>query len=210
MLDAAGFPDAVISASSDLDENLIASLKAQGAAIRSWGVGTNLITSKDQPAFGGVYKLAAIKNADGTFTPKIKLSENTEKVTNPGNKTVYRIYDKETGMLNADLICLADETFDTGKDLRIFDPIETWKKTKYKAGTYEMRELLVEIFRDGECVYESPSVMEMRAYCKKEQETLWEESRRLVNPHKVYVDLSDQLYKLKTQLLEEMSAAEEA
>lgn len=206
MLDDAGFPDAVISASSDLDETLIDSLKAQGAAITSWGVGTNLITSKDQPAFGGVYKLAAIKNPDGTFTPKIKLSENTAKVTNPGNKTVYRIYDKETGKLNADLICLADETFDTDKDLRIFDPIETWKKTKYKGGTYEMRELLVQVFEDGECIYTSPSVMEMREYCRKEQETLWNESRRLVNPHEVYVDLSDKLYKMKAELLENLSS----
>ena len=205
MLDAAGFPDAVISASSDLDENLIDSLKAQGATITSWGVGTNLITSKDQPAFGGVYKLAAIKNPDGTFTPKIKLSENTAKVTNPGNKTVYRIYDKESGKINADLICLADETFSTDKDLRIFDPVETWKKTKYKAGTYEMRELLVQVFKDGECIYDSPSVMEMREYCKREQETVWEESRRLVNPHEVYVDLSDKLYKMKAEILEEMS-----
>ena len=205
MLDKAGFPDAVISASSDLDENLIDSLKAQGAEINVWGVGTNLITSKDQPAFGGVYKLAAIKNPDGTFTPKIKLSENTAKVTNPGNKTVYRIYDKKTGMLNADLICLADETFDPEKDLRIFDPIETWKKTKYKAGTYELRELLVPVFVDGECVYESPSVMEIREYCHEEQEKVWEESRRLVNPHEVYVDLSDKLYKMKAQLLEELS-----
>lgn len=209
MLDDAGFPDAVISASSDLDETLIDSLKAQGAAITSWGVGTNLITSKDQPAFGGVYKLAAIKNPDGTFTPKIKLSENTAKVTNPGNKTVYRIYDKETGKLNADLICLADEKFDSSQDLRIFDPIETWKKTKYKAGTYEMRELLVQVFNEGECVYTSPSVMEMREYCRKEQETLWPESRRLVNPHEVYVDLSDKLYEMKTELLEKMSNLEE-
>lgn len=209
MLDEAGFESAVISASSDLDENLIASLKAQGAAITSWGVGTNLITSKDQPAFGGVYKLAAVKNEDGTFTPKIKLSENTEKVTNPGNKTIYRIYDKESKKILADLICLADETFDPQEDLRIFDPIETWKKTKYKAGTYEMRELPVQVFRDGECIYESPKVMEMREYCKKEQETLWEESRRLVNPHEVYVDLSDKLYKMKTELLEKMSSIEE-
>lgn len=209
MLDDAGFPDAVISASSDLDETLIDSLKAQGAAITSWGVGTNLITSKDQPAFGGVYKLAAIKNPDGTFTPKIKLSENTAKITNPGNKTVYRIYDKETGKLNADLICLADEKFDTNQSLRIFDPVETWKKTKYKAGTYEMRELLVQVFDEGECVYTSPSVMEMREYCRREQETLWPESRRLVNPHEVYVDLSDKLYEMKTKLLEEMSNLEE-
>lgn len=209
MLDEAGFTDATISASSDLDETLIDSLKAQGAAIDSWGVGTNLITSKDQPAFGGVYKLAAIQNADGTFTPKIKLSENTAKVTNPGNKTIYRIYDKESGKINADLICLADEKFDESKDLRIFDPAETWKKTKYKAGTYEMRELLVQVFDKGTCVYDSPSVMEMRDYCRKEQETLWNESRRLVNPHEVYVDLSDKLYAMKAELLENLSNVNE-
>ena len=123
--------DAVISASSDLDEYLIDSLKTQGATITSWGVGTNLITSKDCPAFGGVYKLAAIQDQRRQhFVPKIKLSENTEKITNPGNKTIYRIYDKETGKIRADLICLVDETFDESKDLIIFDPIETWKKTK--------------------------------------------------------------------------------
>ena len=133
MLEAEGFGDAIISASSDLDEYLIDSLKTQGAKINSWGVGTNLITSGDWPAFGGVYKLAAAKDKDDAeFTPKIKLSENSEKVTNPGNKTIYRIYDKETGKIRADLICLADETFDESKDMIIFDPIETWKKTKIK------------------------------------------------------------------------------
>ena len=131
MLEAAGFGDAIISASSDLDEYLIDSLKAQGATINSWGVGTNLITSKDCPAFGGVYKLAAIKDKDDEdFVPKIKLSENTEKITNPGNKTIYRIYDKATGKIRADLICMVNETFDESKDMIIFDPIETWKKTQ--------------------------------------------------------------------------------
>ena len=153
MLDDAGYPDATIAASSDLDEHLIYSLKNQGAAITSWGVGTNLITSKDCPAFGGVYKLAAIQNEAGEFVPKIKLSENTEKITNPGNKTIYRIYDKQTGKIRADLICLADETFDEEKDMIIFDPIETWKKTKIKGGTYSLRELLVPVFLKGECVY---------------------------------------------------------
>ena len=206
MLDEAGFPDAIISASSDLDEYLIDSLKAQGATINSWGVGTNLITSKDCPAFGGVYKLAAIKDKDDEdFVPKIKLSENTEKITNPGNKTIYRIYDKATGKIRADLICMVNETFDESKDMIIFDPIETWKKTKIKGGTYTLRELLVPVFQKGLCVYTSPSVMEMQAICKKEQETLWPETRRLVNPQKVYVDLSDKLYKVKSQLLEEMS-----
>ena len=204
MLDAAGFEDAVIAASNDLDEMLINDLKIQGAAITSWGVGTHLITSKDCPSFGGVYKLAAIEK-DGKFLPKIKISENTEKITNPGNKTIYRVYDKETGKLRADLICFADETYDTSEELLLFDPNETWKKTRLPGGSYTMREMLQPIFIHGECVYTSPSVMEMQAICKKEQETLWPETRRLVNPQKVYVDLSDKLYKVKSQLLEEMS-----
>lgn len=204
MLDAAGYPDAVISASSDLDEYLIDSLKTQGAKITAWGVGTNLITSSDCPAFGGVYKIAAIKNNEtGEFEPKIKLSENTEKITNPGNKTVFRLYEKETGKLKADLISLADETIDTGKDLLIFDPIETWKKTTLEAGTYDVRELLIPIFEKGICVYESPCVEDIKQYCAKELDTLWDETRRLVNPHKVYVDLSDRLYNMKKKLLDE-------
>ena len=206
MLDEAGFTNAIISASSDLDEYLINSLKTQGCTVTSWGVGTNLITSSDNPAFGGVYKLAAIKKpGDKEFTAKIKISENPEKITNPGNKTVYRIYDKESGKIRADLICLADETFDESKDMIIFDPIETWKKTKIKGGTYTLRELLVPIFQKGACVYTSPSVMEIRDICTREKDTLWEESKRLVNPHEVYVDLSDKLYHIKSDLLEEMS-----
>ena len=208
MLDEAGFPDAVISASNDLDEYLIESLKLQGATITSWGVGTSLITSRDCPAFGGVYKLAAIQNENGEFIPKIKLSENTEKVTNPGNKTVYRIYEKESGKLKADLICLADEVFDESQDLKLFDPIETWKKTKLKGGTYTMRELLVPIFQKGKCVYTTPPVMEIREYCTKEKDTLWNETKRFVNPHHIYVDLSDKLFKMKTDLFNEMSNRE--
>ena len=207
MLAAAGFDDAIISASSDLDEYLIDSLKTQDAKINSWGVGTNLITSKDNPAFGGVYKLAAVKDAgSSTFTPKIKLSENTEKVTNPGDKTIYRIYSKTTGKIKADLICLANEHFDPEETMIIFDPVDTWKKTKVLGGTYELRELLIPVIRQGKRVYTSPEVMELREYCQKEQNTLWDESRRLVNPQKVYVDLSQQLYDLKKNLLEEMSS----
>ena len=206
MLEAEGFGDAIISASSDLDEYLIDSLKTQGAKINSWGVGTRLITANDNPAFGGVYKLAAVKDADSTeFTPKIKLSENTEKVTNPGNKTVYRIYSKKTGKIKADLICLADEKFDPEETMVIFDPVDTWKKTKVLGGTYELRELLVPVIKGGKSVYKSPSVMELRDYCKQEQNTLWDESRRFVNPQKVYVDLSQKLWDLKKDLLEEMS-----
>lgn len=208
MLDAAGFETAVISASNDLDEILIHDLKMQGAKITSWGVGTNLITSKDCPAFGGVYKLAAIQEPDGTFRSKIKVSENIEKITNPGNKTIYRIYDKETGKMRADLICFADEKYDESEDLLLFDPIATWKKTKLAGGTYTMREILVPIFRSGQCVYESPTVMEIAAYCKEEKETLWDETKRLFNPHRVYVDLSRKLYDEKQSLLNQVSTTE--
>ena len=204
MLDQAGFPDAVISASNDLDEFLIDSLKVQEAAITSWGVGTNLITSKDCPSFGGVYKLAAIKDKEGNFIPKIKLSENSEKVTNPGNKTVYRIYEKESGKVKADLICLVDEKFDENEPMLLFDPLEPWKKTKLPGGSYTMREIMVPVFQGGKCCYESPKVMDIREYCKKELDTLWDETRRLVNPHKVYVDLSKKLYDIKIELLDSM------
>ena len=205
MLDEAGFPDAVISASNDLDEFLIDSLKTQGAKITSWGVGTHLITAKDCPSFGGVYKLAAIMDKDGAFIPKIKLSENTEKVTNPGNKTIYRIYEKETGKIKADLICLADEVYNEAEPLLLFDPLEPWKKTKLAGGSYTLREILVPVFRKGECCYESPKVMDIRAYCQKELDTLWDETRRLINPHQVYVDLSKKLYDIKIELLDQMS-----
>ena len=205
MLDEAGFPDAVISASNDLDEFLIQSLKDQGAMITSWGVGTHLITSKDCPSFGGVYKLAAIMGKDGKFVPKIKLSENTEKVTNPGNKKIYRIYDKESGKIKADLICLEEEQFSEDEPMLLFDPAEPWKKTKLPAGSFTLRELMVPVFKQGECCYTTPKVMDIQKYCKEEQETLWDETRRLVNPHKVYVDLSSQLYDIKINLLDQMS-----
>lgn len=206
MLDEAGFPDAVIAASNDLDENLIDSLKVQGCKITSWGVGTHLITSKDWPSFGGVYKLAAIADdRTGEFIPKIKLSENSEKVTNPGNKTIYRIYEAETGKIKADLICLVDEKFDENEPLILFDPNEPWKKTKLEAGEYRMREMMVPVFQKGECVYHSPKVMDIRDYCSAELDTLWDETRRLVNPHNVYVDLSQKLYDMKIELLNEMS-----
>ncbi len=197
------FPDAVISASNDLDEELIDSLKLQGAAINSWGVGTHLITAKDCPSFGGVYKLAAIQDRDtGKFIPKIKLSENAEKITNPGNKTIRRIYSQKTGKIIADLICLADENFDESRSLLLFDPIQTWKKTHLAPKSYTMRELLIPVFKKGACVYHSPKVMDIQAYCKQELSTLWEESRRLVNPHKVHVDLSNELWHMKNQLLD--------
>lgn len=210
MLDEAGFKNAIISASNDLDEYLIDSLKVQGAAITSWGVGTNLITSKDWPAFGGVYKLSAVLNDDDVFIPKIKLSENTEKITNPGNKKIYRVYEKDSGKIKADLICLNNEIFDEKDPLLLFDPIEPWKKTKLKAESYTLREIMVPIFIDGNCVYKSPKVMDIRAYCQQELNTLWDETRRLVNPHNVYVDLSVKLYQIKIDLLDRMSNVEQA
>ncbi len=203
MLTEAGFPDAIISASNDLDETLINSLKIQGATINSWGVGTNLITSKDCPSFGGVYKLAAVMDRKtGEFNPKIKLSENAEKITNPGNKEIKRIYSRETGKIIADLICLEGEVYDENHSLLLFDPIETWKKTHLAPNTYTMRDLLIPVFQKGKCVYESPAVMDIQAYCKKELDTLWDESRRLVNPHEVHVDLSKPLWNMKNQLLD--------
>ena len=208
MLDEAGYPDAIISASNDLDENLIESLKAQGACITSWGVGTNLITSESQPSFGGVYKLAATYSDDGKWVPKIKLSENSEKITNPGNKQIYRIIEKDSGKVFADYIALEDESFSEKEDLVLFDPIDTWKKSTLKGGSYEMRPLLVPIFLGGKLVYNCPSVEEIKAHCKREQESLWEECRRLTNPHAVHVDLSDKLYEMKKGLLAQYSRGE--
>ncbi|SDB29747.1 nicotinate phosphoribosyltransferase [Eubacterium oxidoreducens] len=201
MLDDAGFEDAIISASNDLDEYLIQSLKIQGSQITSWGVGTNLITSKDNPSFGGVYKLAAIQKDGGDFVPKIKLSENSEKVTNPGNKTIYRIYDKETGKIRGDLICLVDESYDTSQDLKLFDPNEPWKKTILPGGSYTMKELLIPVIKNGKAIYHSPKVMDIQKFCNKEKETLWDESKRFVNPQKIHVDLSQKLYDIRNQLL---------
>ena len=145
--------------------------------------------------------MAAIESG-GEMIPKIKLSENPVKITNPGNKTVYRIYDKESGKIRADYITLAGETFNEKDDLLLFNPDATWKKTKLPGGSYYLRELLVPIFQNGQCVYESPSVMQIQSYCREQLNTLWEETRRLVNPQEVYVDLSDQLYQIKKSLLD--------
>jgi len=204
MLDEAGFKDAIISASSDLDEGLIKDLKQQGAKITLWGVGTNLITSKDCPSLGGVYKIAAKEGENGELIPKIKLSENDEKITNPGKKTVFRIYDKESGKMKADVIALEGEEIDETQDLTLFHPIATWKKMVLQAGTFSVRKLLVTIFADGARVYDSPSVMEIKEYCKHELNTLWEEHKRLRMPQLMPVDLSDRLYDMKTRLISEL------
>ncbi len=201
MLDDAGFNDAVISASSDLDENLIASLKIQGAKVGAWGVGTRLITSNDCPSFGGVYKLSAETDENGNFVPKIKLSNNTAKITIPGIKKVIRVYDKETNKIKADLIALESECYSDEMPLTLFDHNATWKTMTLQPKKYYLRELLVPVFIDGKCVYKSPSVMEIKQTAQKELDTLWEEHRRLSNPHILPVDLSEPLYLLREKMI---------
>lgn len=199
MLDEAGFPQAKICASSDLDENVIRDLKMQGCRIDTWGVGTRLITSEDNPALGGVYKMAA-EVVDGRMVPKIKLSDNPAKVTNPGYKKLFRLYGPD-GMAIADLIALEEETLDETKPLRIFDPEHSYKNMLVEQFT--ARELLVPVFREGRQVYMSPSVAEIRAYARRELDTMWDEYRRLMQPHIYKVDLSDRLYDLKKRLIRE-------
>lgn len=201
MLDEAGHTDAIISASCDLDEYLIADLKRQGAKISLWGVGTKLITSDDCPSFGGIYKLAAEMNQEGIYEPKIKVSDNPAKVTNPGIKKVVRVYDKNTNKVKADVIALEGEVFNEQEDWVISDHKARWKKMKLKAGTYKLRELLVPIFRSGKKVYDVPNVMEIRSYTQTELEALWDEYKRLINPERLPVDLSDKLYHLKEEML---------
>lgn len=199
MLDKAGYPNAVIAASSDLDEFLIRDLKTQGACISVWGVGTRLITSEGNSALGGVYKMSA-EIVEGQLVPKIKISDNPAKVTNPGYKKVFRLYDKD-GMAIADLIALENETIDPTKPLRIFDPIQTYKSMTLT--DYTVRELLVPVFVDGKQVYQCPDIHEIATYAKKEFASMWDEYKRLLMPHTYKVDLSDSLYDLKQKLLRE-------
>ena len=200
MLDDAGFTECKIVASNSLDENIIRDIIHQGARIDSFGVGERLITAKSNPVFGGVYKLVA-KEEEGRIIPKIKISENIEKITNPHFKKVYRIYDSETGKASADLLCVWDEEIDGSAPLEIFDPNETWKKKTFT--DYTLRSLLKPIFKSGRCVYESPSIEEIRSYCLSEVDNLWEEVKRFENPHKYYVDLSKKLWNIKNDLLHE-------
>ena len=203
MLDEAGFPDAVIAASSDLDENLISSLKLQGATINSWGVGTNLITSKDCPSFGGVYKLVAYENEKGEIIPKIKLSENVAKITTPHYKHVYRLFANDTGKAIGDWMCTYDEDVDSNRNedgsLTIFDPDATWKKKTIS--DFTAKPLQVPVFLNGELVYKMPTLEEIRAYCAEQMDTMWEEVKRFDNPHNYYVDLSQKLWDIKFDLL---------
>lgn len=202
MLDEAGFPDACICASGDLDEYVIASLKAQGAKIDLWGVGTKLITSADFPALGGVYKLSALYPVGGGEIPKIKLSDNSDKITNPGFKQVYRIYDKKSGKAEADLLCLRSEEIDTEKPLTIFHPKDTWKRTTFT--DYTVRALSEPILSEGKLVYKFPSLSEICAYAEQEKSSFWDEYKRLVNPHVYKVDLSQKLYDMKNELISEI------
>lgn len=207
MLDAAGHTGVKIFASGDLDEAVIRDLKAQGAKIDVWGVGTKLITSLDCPALGGVYKLSA-EIIGGAVYPKIKISDNIAKMTNPGYKKVLRLYDNRNGMALADLIALVDERIDEGRPLRIYHPEQRYK-TKLLSN-FTVRELLVPIFLNGEQVYEPPEMNAIQDYAKRELATFWEESKRLLNPHEYKVDLSDGLYDLKQSLIREHSKANES
>ncbi len=203
MLDEAGYTDVKIVISNSLDEHIISDVLAQGAKVDAFGVGERLITAKSEPVFGGVYKLCAIEEDDGTIIPKIKISENEEKITNPGFKKIYRIFDKNTHMAIADLITLNHEIIDESKPLEIFDPVHTWKRKKIK--NYYVKELMVKIFDKGVPVYESPSVNQIREFAKNEAEKLWPEVLRFENPHNYYVDLSTELWNLKQSLLHKYS-----
>ncbi len=202
-LDANGMEDCGIVISNSLDEYVIESLiHQQGAKINSFGVGENLICSKNSPVFGGVYKMVAAEE-NGVLIPKIKISDNVEKVTNPGIKNLYRIYDKETGMAQADLMALYEEKFDENEDLAIYHPMSRWKYKIIKGGTYSLRPLLVPIIERGELVYDLPDLKEIREYTQKELDTLWEEIKRFVNPQEYYVDLTDKLLNLKLNMLDQ-------
>ena len=198
MLDEAGFTECKIVVSNSLDENIIRDIILQGAKIDTFGVGERLITSKSTPVFGGVYKLVA-KEEGGEIIPKIKISENPEKITNPHFKKVYRIYDKETGTALADLLTVYDEVLDPEAPIELFDPIETWKTKTVE--NYTLRELLVPVFKNGECVYNTPDIHSVREYCQGEVMNLWDEVKRFENPHKYYVDLSSKLWDVKYGLL---------
>jgi nicotinate phosphoribosyltransferase len=201
MLDEAGWQSCTISASNALDENLITDLLLQGARIDCFGVGERLITARSEPVFGCVYKLAAVEDGDGTIRPKIKISENVAKITTPHFKKLYRFYGSDTGKAIADYMTVHDETVDDSRPLTIFDPDATWKKKEVY--DFTARELQVPVFRKGELVYKLPSLPEIRAYCLKEVDTLWEEVKRFDNPHKYYVDLSQRLWDVKHGLLEQ-------
>ena len=199
MLDEAGWTECKISVSNSLDEYLIQDMLLQGAQIDLFGVGERMITAKSEPVFGGVYKLVAIEEPDGTVIPKIKVSENVEKITIPHFKKVYRLFGRDTGKAIADYITVYDETVDDTKGLTIFDPMATWKRKDVY--NFEARELLVPIFKNGKRVYDCPPLEEIKAYCAQQVDTLWDEVKRFDYPHKYYVDLSDKLWDIQQCLL---------
>lgn len=199
MLDEAGYPDCKIVASNSLDERIISDLISQGAAIDLFGVGERLITASSEPVFGGVYKLAAVEE-NGVITPKIKISENVTKITNPHYKKLYRLYSNKTGKAIADQLCVYDEQIDSSQPLTIFDPDFTWKKKTIT--DFTAKELQVPVFRNGKLVYNSPKLEDIRSYCAQQLNTLWEEILRFENPHNYYVDLSQKLWNVKHQLLD--------
>ena len=199
MLDDAGLTECKITASNALDEKLIRDLMMQGAQIDTFGVGERLITSSSSPVFGGVYKLVAVENASGDIEPKIKVSENTAKITNPHFKKLYRYYDRESGKALADELCVYDEVVDDSREHTIFDPNATWK-TKTLTD-FTAKELLVKVFENGECVYDCPTIEEIAQYCRDQLDLLWDEVKRFENPHDYYVDLSAKLYEIKNILL---------
>ena len=199
MLDDAGWQSCKISVSNALDEYLIQDLIQQGAQIDMFGVGERLITARSEPVFGGVYKLCAVEKEDGTIVPKIKISENVGKITNPHFKKLYRFFGNDTGKAIADYLCVHDETVDDRGNLEIFDPDATWKrKTVYD---FTAKELLVPIFKNGELVYDLPSLQQIQSYCRSQIDTLWDEVKRFDNPHTYYVDLSQKLWDIKYNLL---------
>lgn len=198
MLDEAGYEDCKIIVSNSLDENIIRDLFLQGARVDSFGVGERLITSKSDPVFGGVYKLCAIEK-NNEIIPKIKVSENIDKITTPHYKKVYRLYDRENNKAIADLICVYDEVIDDTKELEIFDPLATWKRKTLT--NFYARPLQTQIFKDGKQVYVSPSTKEIKSYCAQQIETLWDEVKRFDFPHHYYVDLSQKLWDIKYGML---------
>ena len=199
MLDAAGWTECTITVSNSLDEYLIRDLLLQGAQINAFGVGERLITARSEPVFGGVYKLVAVEQ-DGQVVPKIKISENVTKITTPHYKKFYRFFGNDNGKAIADYLCVYDETVDDAKPLEIFDPDATWKKKVVH--DFTAKEMQVPVFQNGVCVYDLPPLEEIRAYCKQQVDTLWDEVKRFDNPHKYYVDLSRKLWEIKYHLLD--------
>ena len=205
LLDDAGLTECRIVVSNSLDEYIIRELIRQGAELDAFGVGERLITAKSDPVFGGVYKVCAIENADGTITPKIKISENVGKITTPHFKKIYRLRGRETGKAEADLLCVYDEVIDDTKPLEIFDPQHTWKRKVLE--NFTASELLVPIFKNGIQVYELPTIEEIRQHCREEIEGMWDEVRRFTNPHNYYVDLSEKLWQIKHDMISEYRKA---